>query len=203
MQSVIMKPMFLPDVQNNPQPGPYLDLIRTAQTSGQEYWQIWHPFAFRPEMSAHVGHFTHEAMRGPSPINPALRELIAAYTSYLNQCEFCTNSHAAITAELLGDEDHVWGVLRDLERSTLSEDEKALLRFVAKVTTALPSVTAVDTEVLRQVGWTDEAICYTITVCALFNFYNRRITASGIHAVSREGHRSRAKVVAQNGYVRK
>jgi hypothetical protein len=49
MQSVEMKPMFLPEVQNNPQPSPYLELIRSAQNSGQEYWQIWHLFAFRPD----------------------------------------------------------------------------------------------------------------------------------------------------------
>ena len=45
MQSVEMKPMFLPDVQNNPQPSPYFELIRSAQNFGQEYWQIWHLFA--------------------------------------------------------------------------------------------------------------------------------------------------------------
>jgi uncharacterized peroxidase-related enzyme len=190
--AIEMKRMFLPEVQDSPQPSPYFDLIQSARNSGQEYWQI-----------GHLARFTHDAMRAPTSITPALRELIAAYTSYLNQCEFCTNSHAAITAELLGDEDHVWNVLRDPEHSTLPDNEKALLRFVEKVTTALPSVTANDSEILREFGWTDEAIYYTITVCALFNFYNRWITASGVHAVSHEAHRSRAKVVAQNGYARK
>jgi hypothetical protein len=28
-------------------------------------------------------------------------------------------------------------------------------------------------------GWDDEAIYFTVTVCALFNFYNRRIDANG------------------------
>jgi hypothetical protein len=48
MQSVEMKPMFLLDVQNSPQPSPYLDLIRSAQNSSQEYWQIWHLLRFAP-----------------------------------------------------------------------------------------------------------------------------------------------------------
>ena len=39
-----------------------------------------------------------------------------------------------------------------------------------------------------------------ITVCALFNFYNRWITASGVHAVSDEGHRLHRKVLAQKGH---
>lgn len=94
-------------------------------------------------------------------------------------------------------------MLRDLEGSSLPENEKALLRFVAKVTKDLPSVKATDTETLRAIGWTDEAIFYALTVSALFNFYNRWVTASGVHAVSHEGHRCRAKVMAQNGYIRK
>jgi uncharacterized peroxidase-related enzyme len=203
MQSAEMKPMFLPDVQNNPQPSPYFDLIRSARNSGQEYWQIWHLFAFRPEMTAHLARFTHAVMHEPAPLNSGLRELIAAYTSNLNQCEFCAKSHAAITAELLGGEDLVWGVFRDLEASSLPENEKALLRFVAKVTTDLASIAATDVERLREIGWADDAIYYTITICGLFNFYNRWVTASGVHAVSHEGHRCRAKVMAQNGYIRK
>jgi hypothetical protein len=47
---------------------------------------------------------------------------------------------------LLGDEESVWSVLRDPERSALPENEKGLLRFVAKVTKDLPSVTAADSE---------------------------------------------------------
>jgi uncharacterized peroxidase-related enzyme len=142
-------------------------------------------------------------MHAPAPISSGLRELIAAYTSYLNECEFCAKSHAAIAAEILGNEDFVWSVLRDPEKSALPENEKALLRFVAKVTKDLPSITAADVELVRESGWADDAIYYALTVCAMFNFYNRWITASGVHAVSHEGHRVRAKVMAQNGYIRK
>jgi uncharacterized peroxidase-related enzyme len=201
--ALAMKPMFLPEVQDNPQPSPYFDLIQSARNSGQEYWQIWHLFAFRAEITAHLARFTHGIMHEPSPLSPGLRELIAAYTSYINECEFCTKSHVAIAAELLGGEDLVWSVLRNLEGSALSEKEKALLRYVAKVTRNLASVTEADAQTLRNAGWTDAGIFYGLTVCSLFNFYNRWVTASGVHAVSHEGHRVRAKVMAQNGYVRK
>jgi hypothetical protein len=55
---------------------------------------------------------------------------------------------------------------------------------------------------LYAVGWTDEAIYYALTVCALFNFYNRWIDASGVHALSDEGHREGSKRMAVHGYVR-
>jgi uncharacterized peroxidase-related enzyme len=200
MQSVKQEPIYLPYVENNPQPSRYLNLIQTCQSTGRETWNIWYLFAFRPEMTQHLAHFTQEVMREPSPLSPGLRELIAAYTSYVNECEFCTKAHVAVAAELLGSEDLVWNVLRNLDASSLKEEEKALLRFAGKVTSDLPSITEADTKTLRALGWSDESIFYTITVCALFNFYNRWITASGVHAVSDEGHRLHGKVLAQKGY---
>ena len=97
----------------------------------------------------------------------------------------------------------VWGVLRDLENSALPEKEKALFRFVAKVNHPAPKITAEDMAPLHAAGWTDEAIYYAITVCALFNFYNRWVDASGVHALSFEAHRQNAKRSAAAGYVRK
>lgn len=195
-----MEPIFLTDIANNPQSGAYADLIAKAKSSGQEHWQIWHLFAFRPEMTDHLVRFTEGVMRGPSPLSPGLRELIATYTSHLNQCQFCTKCHAAVSSELLGDDDLVQSVLRNLESSPLEEKEKALLRFAAKMTKNLPSTERDDIEILKSAGWTDEAIYYTIMVCALFNFYNRWVTASGVQPVSDAGHRLHGKTLAQKGY---
>jgi alkylhydroperoxidase family enzyme len=83
-----MKPMFLAGVEANPQPGHYEKMIRMAQSAGMEYPQIWHMFAFRPEATEHLARFTQEIMRGPSPLSPGMRELIAAFTSYRNDCPF-------------------------------------------------------------------------------------------------------------------
>jgi hypothetical protein len=55
---------------------------------------------------------------------------------------------------------------------------------------------------LRAMGWTDEAIYFVITVCALFNFYNRWVDASGVHAMSEAAHREGGKRSAMHGYVR-
>ena len=65
-----------------------------------------------------------------------------------------------------------------------------------------PSITGADLDRARAAGWTDEALYFAITVCALFNFYNRWIDATGVHALSDEAHRQGAKRSAQHGYVR-
>jgi uncharacterized peroxidase-related enzyme len=196
-----LEPMFIPGVEANPQPSSYLNLIERARTNGQEHWQIWNLFAFAPEMTIHMGRFTHAVMHEPGPITPALRELIATYTSSLNNCEFCMRSHAAVTSHLM-DEAIVSAVLRDLDSAPISDAEKALLRFTRKVTLDSANITAQDTALLREAGWDDAAIYYAITVTALFNFYNRWVSSSGVHAVSHEGHKMHGTTIAERGYVR-
>lgn len=102
---------------------------------------------------------------------------------------------------MLGDEQLVWGVLRDLETSALDEKHKALFRYIARVNRESPLLTAEDLVPLRALGWTDEALYFAISVCALFNFYNRWIDASGVPALSDEAHRLGGKRMAAAGYV--
>ena len=83
-----MDPMFLPEVEQNPKEGPYRALIEQMQQQGAEYPQIWHLFAYLPSATTHLARFTQEILRGPAPLSPGLRELIAAYTSQRNHCPF-------------------------------------------------------------------------------------------------------------------
>ena len=93
-------------------------------------------------------------------------------------------------------------VIDDLESSPLPEPEKALLRFVDRVNRDSVNIGPADIERLHAAGWSDAAIYYAITVCALFNFYNRWIDASGVHALSEEAHRAGGKRSAKSGYAR-
>ena len=94
------------------------------------------------------------------------------------------------------------GVLEDVESSALDDRHKAMFRFVDKVNQDSPRIAPADLEMLRAIGWTDEAIYFVITVCAMFNFYNRWIDATGVHALSDEAHRQGGKRMATQGYAR-
>ena len=194
--------LYLPEVERRHQPGIYHDLIAAARAQGTEYSKIWDLFAFQQSFTIHMARFTQGVLRQPATITPALRELIAAYTSHQNQCGFCTQAHAAAASELYGDADLVWTALRDLDRAPLDDKTKLLLRFVGTMTTRLPSANASDVDALREAGWDDEAIYFAITTCALFNFYNRWITATGVPEMSQDGHRRQGKVLADRGYIR-
>jgi alkylhydroperoxidase family enzyme len=112
-------------------------------------------------------------------------------------------SERASAGETVNGEALVEGVIRDLESSGLSEKEKALMRFVEKVNHDSPRMGVADMQPLYAVGWDDDAIWYAITVCSLFNFYNRWIDASGVHPLSDEAHRQGGIRSSKSGYVRK
>jgi alkylhydroperoxidase family enzyme len=102
----------------------------------------------------------------------------------------------------LTDEALVRGVLADVESSALDERHKALFRFIDRVNHDSPQLQPADLDAVRAAGWTDEALYFAITVCALFNFYNRWIDATGVHALSEEAHRAGGKRMATGSYAR-
>jgi uncharacterized peroxidase-related enzyme len=104
---------------------------------------------------------------------------------------------------LLGDRELVRAVLADWRTAPISEREKALLSFVDNVNRTSIQIRQEDIDALKGHGWTDEAILDAVTVCALFNFYNRWVDATGVHAMSDEAHRQAAGRTAIHGYVRK
>jgi alkylhydroperoxidase family enzyme len=94
-------------------------------------------------------------------------------------------------------------VLVDVETSGLDDNHKVLFRFIDKVNRHSAAITHADLDTLRRAGWPDDAIYFAITVCALFNFYNRWVDATGVHALSDEAHREGGKRSALHGYVRR
>ena len=92
--------------------------------------------------------------------------------------------------------------MQGLDTSRLDEKHKVLFRLIDTVNDASPRMTPESMAPARAAGWTDEELYFAITVCALFNFYNRWIDATGVHPLSDEAHREGAKRSAGTGYVR-
>jgi hypothetical protein len=87
----------------------------------------------------------------------------------------------------------------DLDR--MDARHQVLFRFLDRVNTASATLTAGEVAGVREAGWTDQEIYFAVTVCALFNFYNRWIDATGVHGMSDLAHRVGGKRLAANGYV--
>ena len=83
-----MHPMFLSEVEHAEPKGAYARPITQMRAAGVPVPQIMHLFAYKPDRTDHLSRFTQGVMRGPSPLPPGLRELIAAFTSRRNECPF-------------------------------------------------------------------------------------------------------------------
>ncbi|MBV9154984.1 MAG: hypothetical protein JO097_01890 [Acidobacteriaceae bacterium] len=83
-----MERMFLKDVEEHRGDDNYTRAIEMMKSAGSEYPQILHMFSFKMHATLHLERFTQEIMRESAPLPAGIRELIAAYTSHLNQCPF-------------------------------------------------------------------------------------------------------------------
>ncbi len=93
------------------------------------------------------------------------------------------------------------GVLADVESSALPDKEKALFRFLHRVNLGAARVERSDVEALHAAGWSDDAIYDAVTVCALFNFYNRWCDAMGVRGMPAEAFEASGARLAADGYA--
>jgi uncharacterized peroxidase-related enzyme len=115
-------------------------------------------------------------LRGESPLSAADRELIATYVSYLNNCDFCYQSHAAAARCLYGEQEHlVDEVLKDLGSAPVSPKLKALLAIARKVQKLGKEVKPEDIERARTAGAGDRDIHDTVLIAATFCMFNRYV----------------------------
>lgn len=91
-------------------------------------------------------------------------------------------------------------MLADWRTAPISEKEKALLAFIDKVTSASNQIGQDDIDALKSHGWTEEAIYDAVTVCALFNFYNRWVDAAGVPDMPAAAYELSGKRLAEHGY---
>lgn len=83
-----MDPMFLSEVEQHEDDSPRGVIIRGMKEAGAPVPQIMHLFAYNSDVTGHLERFTQGVMRGPSPLSPGQRELIAAFTSKRRECPF-------------------------------------------------------------------------------------------------------------------
>jgi len=119
-------------------------------------------------------------LRGSSPLSIGERELIAAFVSGLNECEFCFGAHQSY-AEAFGiDFDLFDALFDDIDTAPVEDKLKPLLHYVAKLTKEPHKVIKADVDAILAAGWNEDAVHDTAAVTALFNFMNRIIFGLGV-----------------------
>jgi len=92
-------------------------------------------------------------------------------------------------------------VLEDYRTAPIGEREKALFAFIEKMNRESSRLRKEDMEQVKAAGWSEEAIYDAITVCALFNFYNKWIDATGVSDMTAAAYAASGERLATAGYV--
>jgi alkylhydroperoxidase family enzyme len=92
-------------------------------------------------------------------------------------------------------------VLRDHLTAPISDKEKALFTFMEATNRASQEITRDDVDLVRAAGWSDEAIYDAVTVCALFNFYNVWVDATGVSDMPEAAYLAGGERMASRGYL--
>ena len=158
---------------------------------------------FRPETGQYLYELAQTLLRGPSPLTEAEREMIAAYVSSRNNCNFCMKSHAAAARCLLGDDASMMDdILKDEYSQGVSEKMKALLLVAGKVQQSGKKVTQEDIDKARAAGANDMDIHDTVLIAATFSMFNRYV--DGLNTLTPENFEDyvpMGKRMAEKGYV--
>jgi len=135
-------------------------------------------FMYNPETAKPLNDLVQTILHDPaaSTLTPGERELIATYTSSLNHCKYCANTHGAIAKyQLNGNAGVVKDVMNDPAHAEVSDKLKALLKIAAKVQEGGKNVTTADIDVAKEQGATDKEIHDTVLIAAAFCMYNRYV----------------------------
>ncbi|GLW86346.1 carboxymuconolactone decarboxylase family protein [Actinokineospora globicatena] len=117
-----------------------------------------------------------------SALSRGTKELIAAWTSRLNDCGYCTVAHGWFLQQFGGSAELAAAITSSGGLADLPVDERTLtlLRLTAKVTVGASDVDAEWADAARE--WTQEQLLEAVFCAALFAFINRLVTTLGLTA---------------------
>ena len=110
-------------------------------------------------------------------------EVVASYTSILNDCSYSLSHHFANVRNLLRDRpraDRIFLALKaQRPEAEFAGKELALLRYAHKLTAEVGRMVKSDFEALKLAGCDDGEILEVNQVCAYFNYSNRLLNGLG------------------------
>lgn len=161
-------------------------------------------FALRPEAAKPMRELAEVLLRESKGLSRGERELMAAYVSSLNECNFCCNCHSAAAVHQLDDGAAlVQAVKKDYTTAPISEKLKALLAIAGKVQRDARLVSPEDIERAHANGATDLEIHDTVLIAAAFCMYNRYVDGLASYTpTDPKVYNAIGKQLAEHGYIR-
>jgi uncharacterized peroxidase-related enzyme len=159
-------------------------------------------FFYRPETAEPLCQLVEVLLRGPSTLQRWERELIATHVSSLNECRYCSTTHAAFCAAQLPDGLDLDAIRADPDGAPISAKLKALLTIATAVRQSGKQVTTELVDSARAVGATDLEVHDTVLIAAAFCMYNRYV--DGLATIAPDdpsNYADRAARLVTDGYL--
>lgn len=161
--------------------GALLDNARTPHGTVDTVMRV---HSLRPEtMAGHVALYRSVLHSDDNQLPFWFLEVIASYTSILNDCTYSLTHHFMNVRNLLKDQPRSDAIFLALKahrpEDVFDGKELALLRYAGKLTTDVGKMVKSDFETLKLAGCDDGEILEVNQVCAYFNYSNRLLNGLG------------------------
>ena len=160
------------------------ELLDHARTPHGTVDTVMRVHSLRPEtMNGHVTLYRSVLHSEDNTLPFWFLEVVASYTSILNDCTYSLTHHFMNVRSLLADEARSDAIFVALKAHRPEEvfggKELALLRYAAKLTCDVGRMVKSDFEALKLAGCDDGEILEVNQVCAYFNYSNRLLNGLG------------------------
>lgn len=137
------------------------------------------PYTIAPLLDYH-----DRLLRDDGALYNGTRELIAAYVSGLNACDFCMGAHQRYVEAFGLDPSLVEAPLASVDTAPVGDALKPLLHYVDVLTRTPSRMTEAQAQAVYDAGWSEEALFEAVQICALFNMMNRMVEGTGVDSIT-------------------
>jgi uncharacterized peroxidase-related enzyme len=153
------------------------------KTGRQDVPGILKCFATDPAYARQMVDLSSSLLFSDGKLDRRHKEMIATWTSCLNRCPYCFDSHGSFLKVQGGSEAMLRSLAaRDLGTPALTDAERRLLAYVEKVNDASFRTTREDVVSLIEAGWSEDQIAETVHVATIMGLCNRVANAFGLHS---------------------
>ncbi len=161
---------------------------------------VRHIVTLNPAAGRALVEFHSAALRNASALTPRDKELIAAYVSGLNACQYCYGVHSQ-TAKAFGiDEALLEQLLDDFDAAPVEPRLRPVLAYARKLTLDPAKMTQRDADAVFAAGWGEAELHDAVLTICLFNFMNRLLEGHGVKG-SAEIFATRGQALHDDGYA--
>lgn len=161
---------------------------------------VRHILGLNPAAGRALIEFHSAALRNASKLQARDKELIAAYVSGLNACQYCYGVHAE-TAKAFGVEPQlIEQLLLDPGAAGVDDRLRPLLAYAHKLTLEPSRMTQADADAVFAAGWGEAELHDAVLTICLFNFMNRLLEGHGVKG-NAALYATRGQALRDEGYA--